>query len=149
MATTWLLDTSALLTLRDDEPGAARVAQLLAAAATGREACLACFVSLMELTYRVWLDEDEAAARLAHAQCLSLPLTWVHETPDLLLQAASFKARFRMSFADAWVAAAAAQATAVLVHKDPELAAVGLPQEMLPLKLKVQSKGPPKGRTGR
>ncbi len=130
----WLLDTSALLTLRDDEPGADRVARLLASGARSGEHCVACFVSLMELTYRVWLDENEPAGRLAHAQCLSLPLRWVHETPELLLEAAAFKARHRMSFADAWVAAAASQTGAVIVHKDPELATIGLAHEMLPPK---------------
>lgn len=66
----WLLDTSALLTLRDDEPGAERVAELLHFAQQGRAECLACFMTGMELLYRIWRDEGEAAGRLAHEQCL-------------------------------------------------------------------------------
>jgi len=41
-----LLDTSALLTLRDDEPGADHVAELLR---NSEIHCLACFLTRMEL----------------------------------------------------------------------------------------------------
>jgi len=41
----YLLDTSALLTLRDDEPGADRVAELLAKARRREAVCLGCFIS--------------------------------------------------------------------------------------------------------
>ena len=66
----YVLDTSALLALRDDEPGAARVEQLL----TGEAPCLACFMTLMEVFYRVWKDEGEAAGHEAYADCLALPI---------------------------------------------------------------------------
>ncbi|HAY27442.1 MAG TPA: VapC toxin family PIN domain ribonuclease, partial [Candidatus Accumulibacter sp.] len=82
--TAYLLDTSALLTLRDDEPGAARVAELLEQAQAGTVRCFGSFISLMEGLYRVWRDEGEAAGRLAHEQCLAVPGAWVDETPALL-----------------------------------------------------------------
>ena len=135
---TYLLDTSALLTLRDDEPGADRVAELLALAQHRKCECAGCFMSLMELMYRVWRDESEAHANLAYAQCLALPITWIHETPELLKAAASVKARYPLSVADAWIAAAAEMTHATLVHKDPEFANVEVVQEVLPLKAKKQ-----------
>ena len=49
MTTRWLLDTSALLALRDDEDGAERVAQLLQAAQGGESCCLVCFTSRMKV----------------------------------------------------------------------------------------------------
>ena len=58
------LDTSALLTLRDNEPGADRVAQLLEAPVR----CVACFMTRMEVLDRVWKDEGERAGRLANEQ---------------------------------------------------------------------------------
>ena len=73
----YLLDTSALLTLRDDEPGAARVSEVLQQAAKGKARCYGCFMSLMEVLYRVWRDETEASGRLAYQQCLALPMEWV------------------------------------------------------------------------
>jgi predicted nucleic acid-binding protein len=123
-----LLDTSALLALRDDEPGADRVAELL----EGPRPCLACFMTRMEVLYRVWKDEGEPAGRLAHEQLLALPLQWVECSNPLLEGAAALKAQHALSLADAWIAAAAQQAGAQLLHKDPEFRSIaGLHQEWL------------------
>jgi predicted nucleic acid-binding protein len=131
----FLLDTSALLTLRDDEPGAERVAVLLDAAIRGGEPCHGCFMSLMEILYRVWKDEGEPAGRDAYAACQRLPIAWQHESSALLEQAAAIKAQYPVSLADAWIAAAALELDAVLVHKDPEFEQItGLKQERLPYK---------------
>lgn len=136
----YLLDTSALLCLRDDEPGADRVAGLLALAQAGQAQCLGCFITLMELMYRVWRDESRADARLAYEQCLALPIDWIRETPELLIGAAEIKAHHPLSLADAWIAAAAQQAGALLVHKDPEFTQVSVAQESLPLKARKRVK---------
>jgi predicted nucleic acid-binding protein len=131
----FLLDTSALLALRDNEPGAARVSQLLKDANNGGLPCQGCFMSLMEVFYRVWKDEGERAGREAYADCLILPIRWIHESPDLLKRAASVKATHPLSLADAWIAAAALESGAVLVHKDPEFEKLpGLLEERLPYK---------------
>ena len=46
--------------------------------------------------------------------------------------AAQIKASHRLSLADAWIAAAALQSGATLLHKDPEFRAIaGLDQEWL------------------
>ena len=132
MSSRWLLDTSALLALRDDEDGAERVALLLQSAQDGESRCLVCFMSRMEILYRVWKDESERHARLADAQLQSLPITWVPCSDALLEQAAAIKANHRLSLADAWIAAAAQREGAVLVHKDPEFRALDqVPQEWL------------------
>jgi PIN domain nuclease of toxin-antitoxin system len=47
--TRYLLDTSALLTLQDDEAYADRVAEVLRLAGTGSAKCFGCFISLMEI----------------------------------------------------------------------------------------------------
>lgn len=131
----FLFDTSALLTLRDDEPGAERVATLLEGTVAGTTSCHGCFITLMEVFYRVWKDESEEAGRAAYAACLRLPMTWLHESPALLERAAEIKARFPLSLADAWIAATALELDAVLVHKDPEFERIpGLQQERLPYK---------------
>lgn len=131
----YLLDSSALLALRDNEPGADRVAALIEAAARGELVCHGCFMSQMELFYRVWKDEGEEVGRVAYDLCLRLPITWLHESPELLERAAAIKACFPLSVADAWIAAAALQLDAILVHKDPEFEkVVDLNQEMLPYK---------------
>ena len=114
------LDTSAILTLRDDEPGAERVATLL----DGPDPCFACFITRMEVLYRVWKDEGERAGRLAYEQLQSLPIQWVDQTEPLLLEASRIKALHRLSVADAWIAAAALLGRATLLHKDPEFEAI-------------------------
>ena len=132
--TTYLLDTSALLTLRDDEPGADRVAEVLGQAQNGEVRVVGCFLTLMEVFYRVWRDEGEAAGRLAHEQCHALPIQWVHESPALLMKAAEVKATCPLSVADAWIAACALLEGAIMIHKDPEFEAIAVKQEVLPLK---------------
>ena len=114
------LDTSAILTLRDDEPGAERVATLL----EGSDPCFACFITRMEVFYRVWKDEGEGSGRLAYEQLQSLPIEWVDQTEPLLLEASRIKALHRLSVADAWIAAAALLSRATLLHKDPEFEAI-------------------------
>ena len=114
------LDTSAILTLRDDEPGAERVATLL----EGPDPCFACFITRMEVLYRVWKDEGERSGRLAYEQLQSLPIEWVDQTEPLLLEASRIKALHRLSVADAWIAAAALLSRATLLHKDPEFEAI-------------------------
>ena len=110
------LDTSAILALRDDEPGAEHVATLL----EGPDPCLACFITRMEVLDRVWTDEGELSGRLAYEQLRSLPIQWVDQTEPLLLEASRIKASHPLSVADAWIAATAILSRATLLHKDPE-----------------------------
>ena len=132
----FLLDTSALLTLRDNEPGADRVAELLELATQGQVKCFGCFITLMEVLYRVWRDEDQAAGQLAYRQCKTLPIEGLSNTDALLAKAAEYKALNPLSIADAWIAACATEQGAVLLHKDPEFKPLPLAQEWLPLKAK-------------
>lgn len=136
----YLLDTSALLTLRDDEPGADRVAEVLDLAAKGKAKCYGCFITLMEVLYRVWRDENKAAGQLVYQQCMALPMEWLPNNEALLLKAAEYKATYPLSIADAWIAACASEMGAVLLHKDPEFKPVPVTQELLPLKVKKARK---------
>ena len=132
----FLLDTSAILSLRDDEAGAERVAQVLELATNGKAKCYGCFVTLMEVLYRVWRDEDKVAGQLAYQQCMALPIEWLSNSETLLVKAAEYKAMYPLSIADAWIAACASEQGAVLLHKDPEFKRLPLAQELLPLKAK-------------
>lgn len=132
----FLLDTSALLTLRDDEAGADRVAEVLGLAVKGKTKCYGCFITLMEVLYRVWRDEGQASGQLAYQQCLALPIEWLKSTDSLLVKAGEYKALYPLSIADAWIAACAFEQGAVLLHKDPEFKVLPVTQELLPLKAK-------------
>ncbi|MBI4213363.1 MAG: PIN domain-containing protein [Chloroflexi bacterium] len=128
----YLLDTSALLTLIEDEEGAGRVESILR---TGQ--VLITFLAGLE-TYYVTLrerGEDEAERRLVLIR--QLPATWIDRVTDAALRLAGrIKAVHRLSLADAIVAALAIEAGAILVHKDPEFEAIAeqVLQERLPYK---------------
>lgn len=130
----FLLDTSAILTLRDDEAGADRVAEVLSLAAEGKAKCYGCFMTLMEVLYRVWHDENKAAGQLAYQQCLALPMEWLSNTDTLMVKAAEYKALYPLPIAEAWIAACASEQSAVLLHKDPAFKPLPIAQELLPLK---------------
>lgn len=86
----------------------------------------------MEVLCRVWKDEGERAGRLAYEQLKALPLQWTEASEPLLERAVALKARHALSQADAWIAAAAQQLGATLLHKDPEFLAIAdLHQEWL------------------
>ena len=94
----------------------------------------ACFITRMEIFYRVWKDEGELAGKLASQQCLALPLNWIDLSDELLRRAAEIKALNALSLTDAYIAAAAVGHDAVLVHKDQEFKTLALDQKVLPLR---------------
>lgn len=128
----YLLDTSAFLTLRDDEFGAEQVMKILRMSQAQKVSCFGCFLTLMEVFYRVWKDEGELEGRLAYEQCQALPVNWIHESRRLLEKAAEIKAMHALSLADAWIGACAILNDSVLVHKDPEFEALDCDQLRLP-----------------
>ena len=130
--TPYLLDTSAILTLLEDEEGAQRVETLLR-----REEVLFPFLALLE-TYYITLQEhteDVADQRYALLKQLPKEILWSVDEPTLLT-AGRLKAAHRLSLADALIAAFAVQHQAILVHKDPEMAALkdAVEMEFLPYK---------------
>jgi predicted nucleic acid-binding protein len=126
------MDTSALLTLIEDEAGAARVEQVLRAGAA-----IIVWTSLLEIVYVTQQERGvpEAERRYALMKVLPVELLWSMDEPILLI-AARFKASYRVSFADAIVAAYAAYYHAVLLHKDPQFEALAseIDTEALPYK---------------
>ena len=116
----YLLDTSALLAMAGDEPGAKTVTTLLAKARQGKMTLFVSCVSFMEAGYKAYQaqGEDGLANVLAYLQ--QLPVTRVDITEELIALAARFKGTYRLSLADAWILATAKQLGATLVHKDPE-----------------------------
>lgn len=128
----YVLDTSALLALRDDEAGAERVHRIIDATRKRRANTYVSFMTRMELLYRIAASEGDDAAAAALRLLDALPLHWVTCEPPILVEAARIKQRGGLSVADAWIAATAVLREAVLVHKDPEFAALAeLSQEHL------------------
>lgn len=128
----FVLDSSAILALIEDEEGAERVEQVIRSSAIILPA-----VVLMEVFYILRQERGEAEAyRLyAHARELANEIVWRLDEPTLLL-AGRFKADHKVSLADAWIAATAAQRGATLLHKDPEFEVLKaeVRMQVLPLK---------------
>ena len=128
----YLLDTSALMALIEDEVGADRVEQIL-----HQKETLIASVALLEVYYvsRQERGEEEADLRYALLKGLSAKVLWSLDEA-VLLTAGRFKALHRLSLADSIIAAYAVQHKATLLHKDPEFQALEgcVPLESLPYK---------------
>lgn len=112
----FVIDTSALLTLIEDEDGAERVDQVLRS-----ERVWIPWLVLLELNYITRQERGETEADRRYALMKQLPVTilWSVDEPTLLT-AARIKASYHLSLADAVIAAVAMQMNATLLHKDPE-----------------------------
>jgi uncharacterized protein with PIN domain len=115
-----VLDTSAILCLLEDEPGAEVVEQKIAAAEGGNIKLGASFVSLTETFYITHLSQGLACAQDFVAVVKSWPMEIIYPDESLCLTAGAVKATHAVSLADAFVAATAQLASAILIHKDPE-----------------------------
>ena len=127
----FVLDTSALLTLHQDETGAEEVETVLAQ--SGKEhGVWICFISLMEFFYIIQQQAGVETARQSYARLKQLPLMVMESDEELGLIAADIKATYQLSLADAWIAATTERLDAKLLHKDPEF-------EQLKRRIKLQN----------
>jgi len=119
-----VLDSHALLKLLRDEPGADTVSQLLEKASQRDQPVHMTEVNYAEVQYIVRRkDGDTVWATIAGA--LSAAPIEFHPATRLLADiAAGFKARFRLSLADAFAAALAKEMKVELVTGDPEFKAL-------------------------
>ena len=119
MATT-VLDAHALLAFFRGEEAGVPVKELLQKAASADRPLHMTEVNYAEVKYML-LKKDGAEAWAQAADVLkSLPLEFHPATRALADTAADFKARFKMSLADAFAAALAKEKKAELVTGDPE-----------------------------
>lgn len=127
----YLPDTSAVLTLMDGEEGADLVEDILRT----REILLPAIV-LFEVYYKSIQYHGLETAELRYATLKSIRAIHVSElTEPVLLKGGEFKARHRISLADAIIAGCAFVHHATLVHKDPEFEVLTMVNQMkLPYK---------------
>ena len=116
----YLFDSSAFLTLFEDEDGAETVQRLLERAKKGEIIVFTSFVSFTEIFYITLREKGEEEAKKRIKIMNRLVITRVESSQELGLIAARLKATHKISFADTWIAATAMFYDAILVHKDPE-----------------------------
>lgn len=147
----YVLDTSSLLAMLRDEPGAAQVLEVLGsslggevnepaapygddpAASTPEAPVYLPFIAVMELEYRAERLWGRYEADRLSALVRAWPVELVESSPLWRREAAAVKAGHRLSLADAWICSLALIQKARLVHRDPEYDAVrGLEVVRLP-----------------
>jgi ribonuclease VapC len=135
----YVLETSAWLTLMEDEAGADRVEELLEKASAGEIVVRVSCMSFMEVYYTTMQEHDKSEAQARVDLMAALPGLRIDSTEAPGLLAGELKARHRMSVADAWIAALAQERHATLVHKDPEFEQVEATIQVLRLPYKAGS----------
>ncbi len=132
----YVFDTSAWLTLIEDENGADIVHDLLEKAKTGKVVILVSFMSFMEVYYITLQERDVNEARVRINLMSELPVSRIESGKTLGILASELKAVHHLSVADAWIAALAKEQNAVLVHKDPEFEQIETVVQILKLPYK-------------
>jgi ribonuclease VapC len=118
------LDSHALLKLLRDEPGAETVSQLLEKASQRDQAVHMTEVNYAEVQYIIRRKDGDAAWAAIAGELRAAPIEFHPAGRTLADRAADFKARFRLSLADAFAAALAKEMKAELVTGDPEFKAL-------------------------
>ena len=116
-----VLDSFALIAYFRDEPGAETMEDLLVSAGKKDNPLLMTDVNYAEVKYSI-VKRDGAEAWAEAAKVLhALPIDFHSTTREMADTAAHFKARFKLSLADAFAAALAKENKAELVTGDPEV----------------------------
>lgn len=116
----YVLDTSAFFAFFDDEDGADIIQNLLEMSKNEIVKIFASFASYMEVFYVTYHDSGEETARYRIELMNKLSVDMINSNKELCLIAGHLKSNYKLSFADAWIAATALMFDAILVHKDPE-----------------------------
>ena len=115
-----VLDTHCFFAYLKAEPGAAQVVAVIRAARSSNEPLLLSVVNWGEIFYITLRAAGRERAEEVAQMIASLPIEVVPVDLELARQAAEFKARKRMSYADCFAAALAKARKAELVTGDKE-----------------------------
>lgn len=123
---THVLDSWALIAFYKGEPAGEAVEKLIGSAADSGKPLLLSAVNWAEVYFTMARAGGPAVAEATAAELATLPIDVVGVGDDLKLArlAAQFKARFKLSLADAFAAALAKEKKAELVTGDPEFKAL-------------------------
>ena len=122
MANRYVLDSYALIGYLENEHFADRIEQLLKQAKKGEASLYLHALHLGEVYYITLREQGTHLADLAYSRIKAFPLTFIDQIDEeLLLTAASLKAKFPISYADSFAAALAKIKNCTLLSGDPEL----------------------------
>lgn len=116
----YALDSFALLAYLEGEAGGTRVKELLSAAQSGACSLYFSIINLGEVLYITEREQNLIQAQRVLAAIDQLPLQIVPATRAAVLSAAHIKARYPISYADAFAVAVAQDCRCILLTGDPE-----------------------------
>jgi len=115
-AESYVMDTSAIFALWNDEEGADTVEHILHSGAP----VLVSFMTIMEGRYRLWKNAGKETSDEFSKYISLLPVRWIDITNAIFENAIEIKATSSLSVCDSWIIATAIATKSILVHKDPE-----------------------------
>ena len=120
----FILDSYALLALLEDETGADRVREVLQVCDDGQAHSYMPMINVGEVIYITERERGASEAARALGLIDQLPLTQLPISRPRILEAAHIKASTAISYADAFVVAAATEFDAIILTGDPEFRVV-------------------------
>jgi predicted nucleic acid-binding protein len=116
----YILDSYALLAYFQAEPAGVKVRNILKDALSKHVVAYLSLISLGEIYYIIArkIAKERADASIEDISCL--PISLIDVTKEHVLAAAHVKAQHTISYADAFVVAAAVEHSATIVTGDPE-----------------------------
>ena len=120
----FILDSFALLAYLTDEPSAARIEQLIEDAKEENCHLFLPLINLGEILYITERRGGVAKAQDTLALLRQLPIEILPADGQAVFSAAHIKANFTLSYADAFVVAAAQKEGAIVLTSDPEFQSV-------------------------
>jgi len=120
----YVLDSYAMLAYLNGEPGMPRIRQVLDSAGRGECRAAMSLINLGEVLYITEREVSLVQAQAALAAVEQLPLDILPASREAVLAAAHIKANYRLSYADAFAAAAAQELAGTILTGDPEFTQV-------------------------
>lgn len=136
MKNKYVLDTSAVLTFFEDEPGSEVVEGLFGKAEQNEITIYLSFMTFTEVYYISFQEQGNDIAEQRLKQLNMLPAIRIDSDYESSHTAGKIKALHRLSIADAWISALAKIKQSILVHKDPEFESIEQEIEVLKLPYK-------------
>lgn len=116
----YVLDSYALLAYAENEAGADKITNILTKALYNEVEIFVCVVNWGEMYYIALREEGKEKAELYRTTFAKYPIKIVNADEELTLQAARYKAFYKISYADAYAVALAKLKKAELVTGDKE-----------------------------
>ncbi|GAB4286332.1 MAG: type II toxin-antitoxin system VapC family toxin [Ignavibacteriaceae bacterium] len=116
----FVLDSYSLLAYAEKEKGVDEVGEILKKALDDKAELFLCVINWGEMYYIALRESGKERAELYKNTFARYPITIVEANKELTLQAAEFKAYYKISYADAFAAALAKMRKAQLVTGDKE-----------------------------